>query len=105
MTDFDRNVRTLIACFVIAIFGLVPLRFVEIANGQTKMLERQQVLGATTVEEKKPEIDFNKRCLNSEEILIKIDEIQQKINTGNLTEDELNQLLGAVREIQSVRCR
>lgn len=105
MTDFDRNVRTLIACFVIAIFGLVPLRFVEISNYQTRMIEKQQVLGVTTDEVKKPEINLNKRCLNNEEILEKIDEIQQKINVGNLSEEELDQLLETVREIHSVRCR
>lgn len=32
MTDFDKNIRTLILCFAIAIMALVPLRLVEIGN-------------------------------------------------------------------------
>lgn len=94
----------MIACFVIAIFGLVPLRFVEVANGRMQMVERQQILGATTENEKKTETDLTKRCLNSEEVLKRIDEIQQKINMGNLREEELDRLLVEVREINRVRC-
>lgn len=45
MTDFDRNIRTLIICFTIAIIALVPLRFVEIGN--TSVASSFQVLGET----------------------------------------------------------
>jgi hypothetical protein len=29
MTDFDRNIRTLIVCFVLVLVGLVPLKIGE----------------------------------------------------------------------------
>jgi hypothetical protein len=46
MTNNDRNVRTLIVCFVLLILALVPLRFVEINN---QMANRDvQVLGEQT---------------------------------------------------------
>ena len=48
MTDFDRNIRTLILCFVIAIVALVPLRFVEIGNNISN-ISNTQVLGEETV--------------------------------------------------------
>ncbi len=51
ITDGDRNVRTLIVSFVIAIMALIPLRFYEIAqdSGVTSMNQSSvQVLGATT---------------------------------------------------------
>jgi hypothetical protein len=49
MTNNDRNVRTLIVCFVLLILALVPLRFVEINN---QMANRNvQVLGEQTSSE------------------------------------------------------
>ena len=42
MTNQDRNIRTLIACFVIALVALVPLRMVE---QQNLMNENVMVLG------------------------------------------------------------
>jgi len=41
MTKRDRNVRTLIVCFVLLILALVPLRFVEIRQNRPET----QVLG------------------------------------------------------------
>ena len=41
MTDFDRNIRTLIVCFVLAVVGLVPLEILEVnrsAMDQVKVL-------------------------------------------------------------------
>lgn len=32
MTDQERNIRTLLVCFAVAIMVLVPLRFVEVGN-------------------------------------------------------------------------
>jgi hypothetical protein len=46
MTDFDRNIRTLIVCFVLAIVALVPLRLVEIGN--IVDVSSTHVLGETT---------------------------------------------------------
>jgi hypothetical protein len=45
MTNNDRNMRTLIICFVLAIFALIPLRVVEIRQMNTGV----QVLGAQSV--------------------------------------------------------
>lgn len=49
MTDQDRNVRTLIVAFVIAIMALVPLRFYEIGQ-EVSSLSNVQVLGEVTEE-------------------------------------------------------
>lgn len=48
MTNQDRNIRTLIACFVIALVALVPLRIVE---SQNLMAEDAMVLGEETFNE------------------------------------------------------
>ena len=55
MTDLDRNMRTLIVCLVIALVGLVPLKFVEIQNQGLERMSQSQVLGATTVVKLEPE--------------------------------------------------
>lgn len=56
ITDEDRNVRTLIVSFVVAIMALIPLRFYEIAQdvGVSSMKASSvQVLGATTVRDRR----------------------------------------------------
>lgn len=51
MTDHDRNVRTLVVCFVLALAVLVPLRLSQ-ENPLSSVLVRQaEVLGETEVEE------------------------------------------------------
>jgi hypothetical protein len=45
--DFNRNTRTLIVSFTVAIMALIPLRFVEV--GQTQNGVYNQVLGDETV--------------------------------------------------------
>jgi hypothetical protein len=44
MTDFDRNIRTLIVCFVLALMFLVPMAILE-NNREVK--DRIRVLGET----------------------------------------------------------
>jgi len=55
MTDHDRNMRTLIVCFVLAMGVLVPLRFLavgQIANQDVKVLgETEEVVEEDTDEE------------------------------------------------------
>jgi hypothetical protein len=48
MTDHDRNMRTLVLCFVLAIMALIPLKFVELGN-QISSISNSQVLGETVV--------------------------------------------------------
>ncbi len=43
INDVDRNSRTLIVCFVVAVMVLIPLRFIEL--GQEREIMNSQVLG------------------------------------------------------------
>ena len=52
MTDLTRNTRTLIVCFSLAIFALIPLRFVEIGQ----QIPEETVLGETQVFMEEPEV-------------------------------------------------
>jgi len=49
MTKQERNIRTLIVCFVISMFGLMSLKFVEVNN--IMVSSKSQVLGDETVVE------------------------------------------------------
>jgi len=51
MTKHEKNIRTLIVCFVLLILGLIPLRFVEVKNLMTSYSADPQVLGDETVVE------------------------------------------------------
>ena len=50
MTDNDRNTRTLVICFVLAVMSLISLRFVEVGN--ITSASNSQVLGETTTQTK-----------------------------------------------------
>ena len=85
MTDQDRNIRTLITCFVIALVALVPLRIVESQNlmtqdamvlgEETEMIEEEvfeeiyQEDGGYVLEEEiyKEEMVFDEETYNEEE--------------------------------------
>lgn len=45
MTDLDRNVRTLLVCFVLALSVLVPLRMLQ--DNSVVMIREAEVLGET----------------------------------------------------------
>lgn len=51
MTKHEKNIRTLIVCFVLLILGLIPLRFVELKNLMNSYSTDPQVLGDETVVE------------------------------------------------------
>ncbi len=42
MTDMDRNIRTLVVCFVLALMGLIPMR---LSLGNVVQISKVQVLG------------------------------------------------------------
>lgn len=48
MTNTDRNTRTLIVSFAVAIMALIPLRFVEVGQIMTASDSQAQVLGEQT---------------------------------------------------------
>lgn len=50
MTDHDRNIRTLVICFVLAVMALIPLRFVE-SGDEVMVSSKTQILGETIQQE------------------------------------------------------
>ena len=66
MTDHDRNMRTLVLCFVLAIMALLPLRMMEFKQSVASV-STSEVLGETIVEEEEvvlPNGELNGEQLN-----------------------------------------
>lgn len=118
MTNFDRNTRTLIVSFVIAIFALIPLRFVEAGEQQYK-LYGAQVLGESVsipqeeevlsedVQEVKIEAPYDslESCVSSDDILeIKNGGFEQYIS-GVLNEDDMILMLQEVKRLEQNICK
>jgi hypothetical protein len=59
MTDSDKNVRTLIICFVLALIGLVPLKIGTggVLTGESKVLgEMKQIVVENNIEIVLPDV-------------------------------------------------
>lgn len=91
MTDNERNTRTLVVSFVIAVMVMVPLRMVE--YGQTRTA---QVLGAKSV---------RMRCLTPLEADRMRSGLLTRVKDQALTSSELNQIKAQLVKIKGSVCR
>ncbi len=129
MTNLDRNTRTLIVCFTLALMGLIPLRFVEVGQspavaGQAMLTERPVVLGETmevaveAVETRSPaileapydEIDGamplgEEDCLDADEAGRMIDELTGDLVSGNYDEIKISEILLEAEKVEARICR
>jgi len=122
MKDIDRNSRTLIVCFVIAIFGLVPLRFYEIGNqiGSTSSNGGSAVLGEQVslpeseltvtsrpvLESPYEEIEMQGlNCLPREEADEQIGVMVEVLKSTDLSESTVNSLVSEIERVESSVCK
>lgn len=127
MTELDRNVRTLIVCFSIAIFGLIPLRFVEVSQlGAEKptvlgeYIEEEIVLPQTAESANKYEIGQleapydsidntvlgeSVECVTSDEVLSKVEEVNQAIKSNSHNRFETEEMIRNLLLMQESVCR
>ncbi|MEI8068155.1 MAG: hypothetical protein WCG91_04420 [Candidatus Shapirobacteria bacterium] len=71
MTNHDRNMRTLIVCSVMALFVLVPLKFVEIGQYSVANSDSEAVLGAVAEESVVlPEVISEEEVIPEEEAVL-----------------------------------
>jgi hypothetical protein len=66
MTDHDKNIRTLVLCFVLAVMALIPLRIVEFSQN-VEEISSVQVLGET-VEQENEEVILPNGELSADQI-------------------------------------
>ena len=119
MNENNRNTRTLIVSFVVAIMALIPLRFVEIGQ---QSLNEVQVLGVTTetpvtnviedvseapvLEEPYNEIENRAaNCFQPEQASSMIADKESQLSSGTLNVDTINQLIGEIKDIESLTCK
>jgi len=109
MNDNDRNTRTLIVCFVLAIMTLIPMRFVELRNGMIGGGDDYQVLGEYSSEVVLPNevVDMEESvggCLAVEEVNAILDEMKARIDSGELTEVEVGEVINQMMAVESSSC-
>jgi hypothetical protein len=117
MNNFDRNTRTLIVSFVIAIFALIPLRFIEVGS-QQNFVGEAQVLGETisnpinTLNEEEQDkakleapydaIDY---CVDKSIVTEKENEVVDQLQNGDLSKDQITVILDELRELEANICQ
>lgn len=78
MTNQERNIRTLISCFVIALVALVPLRVLE---SQSYVNENQMVLGE--------EMEVTEEEMVEEEPVVEEDYVEEEVfENSEMVEEE-----------------
>jgi hypothetical protein len=111
MNDLDRNTRTLIVSFVIAIMVLIPLRFVEVGEQQARVFGmNSQVLGEVSevvkpdsmqtvkLEEPYNEIDGNWGCIEKDKLNELEEAVSDRLQQAGVTEGDKVKLLDGLRE-------
>lgn len=115
MEDFNKNTRTLIVSFVIAIFALIPLRFVEAGyelnynNSETQVLGESDVASVEVVKERlsleEPynEIE-NRKCIEKSELVKLEKEALEKIQNKNLNATDKSNILENLKDQEMRVC-
>jgi len=102
MEEINRNTRTLIVSFTVAILAMIPLRFVELGNQLEMVDTRSMVLGETSLQVVVPnkldlespydvidaEVEAND-CLSEVDAAVIIKEIVNEMTPDYLSEIEL----------------
>ena len=125
MKDIDRNTRTLIICFVVAVFSLVPLRFYEV--GMQSESQQAYVLGLSDEADKmslpdsqiqessQPVLEYpyeelerqasNTDCFSQQEADRQIEELVQVLQTEGLGEDTVSAIIEEISRLEALTCR
>jgi len=96
MNDLNRNTRTLIVCFVIAIFSLIPLRFYEVGS---QVAQESQILGT----QKRVEIVLPDSQLRSESVPA-LEFPYEELESGTVVDNclsrrEADRVIGSLTEL------
>ena len=101
MNDFDRNTRTLIVCFVVAVFALIPLRFIEVGE-QYDLVSSALVLGESISVPVEPvlEAPYNtlEKCINTGEVV-------SLLQKNGLNETQIGIILEGLKKAEAIFCK
>ena len=117
MNESNQNIRTLIVSFVIAIFTLIPLRFVEVGQ-MTVDQDQPQVLGVDQVAEVTPanaapvleapydQIDAAKKnCIDQQTADGLLKQREKVLSQGGLDRATVDRLMSEVQQIDASICK
>lgn len=119
MKDINRNCRTLIVCFVIALFGLVPLRFYEVGSqvnsndGSAVLGEKISLPESELIETSQPVLEspyeqIEKEglgCLSREEADEHIGVLVEVLKSDDLNEDTVSVLVSEIERVENSVCK
>ena len=118
MNEIDRNTRTLIVSFVLAIMVLIPLRFVEV--GQMSVNNDKQVLGESYVNEEVVEettqteaileepyntIENEQECMSRSDLDLSWDSLKSEIESKQLDEVQVAETVKYLMELETKVCQ
>lgn len=113
MNNFDRNTRTLIVSFLVAIFALIPLRFVE-AGTQQSLIGDAQVLGEviSIPEEVSMEVEAKleapydelENCVSQAEFEEVKNEVEIQVQDPEINQERVEELLDWLIESEANVC-
>ncbi len=108
MTDNDRNTRTLLVSFVIAIMVLIPLRFIEVGQNSAVVGETQVLGEQVEIEEKALEAPYDEieseGCWTREMADEEISEMTEGLDAAVMTREELDGLSFEVAKLEAKVC-
>ncbi len=116
MNNFDRNTRTLIVSFLIAIFALIPLRFIEVGEQQSRLIDAQVLGESITVtkdvnEEAKPEnlleAPYNtlEKCVSPDTVMKLEVEMFNLLKNNGLDDNQISRVLEEVQRVETNVCK
>lgn len=119
----NRNTRTLIVSFTVAIMAMIPLRFVEVGN-QLEVIDRgSMVLGETSQEVIMPTSDLESPynvidaeveaveavetndCLTEADASVMIKEISSEMSQDNVSNEEITEYLSEINLVRENICQ
>ncbi len=105
--DINKNTRTLVISFVVALGVLVPLRFVEVGNMMTASTGgNYQVLGESVARDEEvvlPEIV--EECLPEDQVMPMVKALLSEVTSPGIGESEADAKLAQIEILQNRVCR
>jgi len=115
MNESNRNTRTLIVSFVVAIMALIPLRFVEVGQvlenqaqvlGESVVLPSSEVVAEPVLEAPYNEIEANKvNCVAKSDSQLLLTEYKTQLESGLVSANAIDQVVEEMVNIEKNTCK
>jgi hypothetical protein len=107
--DLNKNTRTLIVSFVIAIMALIPLRFVEVSNqfgGKSEVLGDTSVGYSAVLEAPYNEMESsNSSCLDNEQADLMVNDYITQLEDKSVSSVQKDEIVSSIQIVEENRCK